>query len=60
MEIKWPSGPVVGEEVYFSGTGYQASEVLGLTLLAGRDFSRQFASDWYQNATLVTIPLLLW
>lgn len=49
MEIKWPSGPVVGEEVYFSGTGYQASEVLGLTLLAGRDFSRQFASDWYQK-----------
>ncbi len=33
------------------GTGYQISKAAGFQLLAGRDFSAEFASDWYHSAT---------
>lgn len=31
------------------GTGYQISEAAGFQLLAGRDFSAEFASDWFHS-----------
>ncbi|KKO45937.1 hypothetical protein WG68_07985 [Arsukibacterium ikkense] len=32
------------------GTGYDIVSAAGFQLLAGRDFSRQFAADWYHQA----------
>ncbi|MCF2910431.1 ABC transporter permease [Pseudoalteromonas sp. DL2-H2.2] len=45
----WPGADPANMPIPFIGTGYQTVENQGLTLLHGRDFSRQFSSDWYQQ-----------
>ncbi|KGJ88201.1 ABC transporter permease [Colwellia psychrerythraea] len=44
----WPNGETLTGPQPTVATGYYAVETLGLTLLAGRDFSPKFSSDWYQ------------
>jgi len=44
----WPNGEKIDSFQPTVGTGYHAIETLGLTLLAGRDFSPKFSGDWYQ------------
>ncbi|USD28466.1 ABC transporter permease [Pseudoalteromonas sp. SCSIO 43201] len=42
-----PNGEVSPESIAGIGVGFNAVSQLGLTLVAGRDFTPQFASDWY-------------
>lgn len=42
----WPNGESSEGVIPFVGTGFGVVEGLGLELLAGRDFSATFASDW--------------
>ncbi|TQV89646.1 ABC transporter permease [Aliikangiella coralliicola] len=35
----------------YGGTGYNAAETIGLQLVAGRDFSKEFTSDWFNKET---------
>lgn len=44
----WPNGERIDGFQPTVGTGYHAVEALGLTLLAGRDFSEKFSDDWYK------------
>jgi putative ABC transport system permease protein len=44
----WPNGEKIDGFQPTVGTGYHAVEALGLTLLAGRDFSEKFSDDWYK------------
>ncbi|WP_440054548.1 FtsX-like permease family protein [Pseudoalteromonas sp. T1lg65] len=44
--FRWPNGYEESELPPTIGTGFHAVETLGLSLLAGRDFSPQFQSDW--------------
>ncbi|GAW96695.1 MULTISPECIES: ABC transporter permease [Colwellia] len=44
----WPNGETLTGPQPTVVTGYYAVETLGLTLLAGRDFSPKFSGDWYQ------------
>ena len=46
--LSWPNGETLTGPQPTIATGYYAVETLGLTLLAGRDFSPQFSGDWYQ------------
>ena len=55
------SVPGVGKfdvEMGFAGVGFDAVKALGLQLIAGRDFSEQFQSDWY-NKEQETIAILI-
>ena len=45
----WPNGEQLSGPQPSIATGYHAAEVLGLKLVAGRDFSPQFAGDWDQR-----------
>ncbi|WP_440903587.1 FtsX-like permease family protein [Catenovulum sp. SX2] len=49
FEFIWPNGAQVDGVQPSVSTGYYAVETLGLTLLAGRDFSPEFAGDWFQS-----------
>jgi len=49
LQFTWPNGEAVTAVSPTVGTGYYAIDTLGLTLLAGRDFSPQFSGDWYQR-----------
>jgi putative ABC transport system permease protein len=44
----WPNGDTLTGPQPTVATGYYPVETLGLTLLAGRDFSSKFSGDWYQ------------
>jgi len=48
FRFTWPNGEKIDSFQPTVGTGYHAIETLGLTLLAGRDFSPEFAGDWYK------------
>jgi putative ABC transport system permease protein len=48
LYLSWPNGETLTGPQPTVATGYYAVETLGLTLLAGRDFSPQFSGDWYQ------------
>jgi putative ABC transport system permease protein len=37
------------QQMGFAGVGFNAVKTLGLELAAGRDFSTQFQSDWFNN-----------
>ena len=50
FQFTWPNGESVDGFQPTVGTGYHAVEALGLTLLAGRDFSPNFAGDWYAKS----------
>jgi len=45
-ELIWPNGEKADGRVPITGAGFNIVKGLGLTLLAGRDFSLEFASDW--------------
>ncbi|NQZ88261.1 MAG: FtsX-like permease family protein [Saccharospirillaceae bacterium] len=45
----WPNGERIEGFQPTVGTGYYPVETLGLKLLAGRDFSPKFSSDWYEE-----------
>ena len=47
QNFTWPNGETLDGMQPNIVTGYHAADVLGLTLLAGRDFSPEFAGDWY-------------
>ena len=49
LNFTWPNGEVLEGFQPNIVTGYHAAEALGLELLAGRDFSPQFAGDWYSG-----------
>lgn len=46
MKVTWPNGEKADNRIPTSGVGFNIVEGLGLTLLAGRDFSPEFSSDW--------------
>ncbi|NQY65827.1 MAG: FtsX-like permease family protein [Alteromonadaceae bacterium] len=47
--LSWPNGKKTDSVQPTVNSGYYAVETLGLTLLAGRDFSPKFSGDWYQS-----------
>lgn len=65
MSLSWMDKGVTQSDIRFSGVGYEGAEVLGLELIAGRDFLPQYQSDWYhrtadntyQASTIVTKSL---
>lgn len=48
FNFNWPNGEKIEGFQPTVGTGYDAVKTLGLTLLAGRDFSEKFSDDWYK------------
>jgi putative ABC transport system permease protein len=46
MPVTWPNGEKADGNIPVTGAGFNIVGGLGLTLLAGRDFSPEFASDW--------------
>ena len=49
LSFTWPNGEKLTGMQPNIVTGFNAVETIGLTLLAGRDFSSQFSGDWYQE-----------
>lgn len=49
FKFVWPNGEVMNGMQPTIGTSYYPVETLGLKLLAGRDFSPQHSSDWFQQ-----------
>ncbi|WP_159819596.1 FtsX-like permease family protein [Colwellia sp. 20A7] len=49
FHFSWPNGKKIDSVQPTVNSGYYAAETLGLTLLAGRDFSPKFSGDWYQG-----------
>lgn len=47
MPLTTDNGVLKEQAIPFIGVGMQAVKVMGLDLIAGRDFSNQTASDWY-------------
>ncbi|WDD98248.1 ABC transporter permease [Thalassomonas actiniarum] len=47
FDFTWPNGEKIDSYQPTVGTGYYAAQTLGLTLIAGRDFSPEFSGDWY-------------
>lgn len=50
----WPNGEKAEELTPVIGTHFDVVKGLGLTLLAGRDFSRTYAGDWATTVEKVT------
>ncbi|WP_445361467.1 FtsX-like permease family protein [Microbulbifer sp. EKSA005] len=48
-KLIWPGANTDVPFLPFAGSGYGIVETLGLKLLAGRDFSSDFAADWYHK-----------
>jgi putative ABC transport system permease protein len=46
IQATWPNGEKAEGFIPVTGAGFNIVDGLGLTLLAGRDFSPEFASDW--------------
>ena len=49
LSFTWPNGEKLTGMQPNIVTGFNAVETLGLTLLAGRDFSPKFSGDWYEE-----------
>jgi putative ABC transport system permease protein len=49
LDFVWPNGETLEGRQPTIFVSYDAVETLGLTLLAGRGFSINFASDWFQR-----------
>ncbi|WP_338591182.1 FtsX-like permease family protein [Shewanella khirikhana] len=47
MELSSANGVLANQSVPFIGMGMDASKLMGLELIAGRDFSNATASDWF-------------
>ncbi|KAA1162801.1 ABC transporter permease [Pseudoalteromonas fuliginea] len=54
LQPTWPNGESSGGITPVIGSGFDVVKGLGLTLIAGRDFSREFFSDWATRANGVT------
>ncbi|MEM5549131.1 FtsX-like permease family protein [Pseudoalteromonas neustonica] len=54
LQPTWPNGESSGGITPVIGSGFDVVKGLGLTLMAGRDFSREFASDWATRTNGVT------
>lgn len=50
----WPNGESSEQLTPIIGVGYGVVKSLGLTLLAGRDFSQKFSSDWFTKNDNIT------
>ena len=50
----WPNGEASGSLTPVVGASYDVVKTLGLKLVAGRDFSREFAGDWASRENGVT------
>jgi len=48
VQIRIPGQQQELDSMAYAGVGYDAAQTLGLELLAGRDFSPQHPSDWFQ------------
>jgi putative ABC transport system permease protein len=48
-QLTWPNGQVVDGVAPSVVSSFNVVDALGLTLLAGRDFSEQYHSDWHQQ-----------
>jgi len=46
------------QQMGFAGVGFNAVQALGLQLIAGRDFSTQYQSDWF-NEQLSTVAIII-
>jgi putative ABC transport system permease protein len=49
FNFTWPNGETLEGIQPNIATGYYAAEVLGLKLLAGRDFSPKYSNDWLRT-----------
>ena len=49
FQFTWPNGERIAGPQPTVGTGYYAVDALGLTLLAGRDFTPEFSGDWHRE-----------
>ncbi|NMR24721.1 hypothetical protein HH219_04000 [Pseudoalteromonas sp. NEC-BIFX-2020_015] len=49
VQLTWPNGQVIEGVAPSVVTSFNVVEALGLHLLAGRGFSEEFQSDWYQK-----------
>lgn len=54
LQPTWPNGETSGGLTPVVGSGFEVVKGLGLKLLAGRDFSRDFAGDWASRENGVT------
>jgi putative ABC transport system permease protein len=59
VNIRLPGKDITLQGVGFAGTGFNPVETLGLTLLAGRDFSSQYQADWFSDASGVPAASML-
>ncbi|MBU1438185.1 MAG: ABC transporter permease [Gammaproteobacteria bacterium] len=48
MSLSSDNGVLAGQVIPFIGVGMEPVRIMGLDLVAGRDFSQQTSSDWYQ------------
>ncbi|MBB1268765.1 ABC transporter permease [Shewanella sp. SR44-3] len=48
-KLLWPGADADSPFLPFIGSGYGIVKAQGLKLLAGRDFSEKYGSDWYQE-----------
>lgn len=46
IDLIWPNGERSNGSIPITGSGFNVVEGMGLNLLAGRDFSREFSGDW--------------
>lgn len=49
IQFFWQGGSELGEVIPFVGAGYDIAKTQGFNIIAGRDFSEQFASDWFSE-----------
>jgi putative ABC transport system permease protein len=49
LDFVWPNGTILEGRQPTIFVSYDAVETLGLTMLAGRGFSPDFSSDWFQR-----------
>ncbi|MGB0893834.1 MAG: FtsX-like permease family protein [Parashewanella sp.] len=49
IQFYWQDGSEQGEVLPFIGAGYNIAKTQGFNIIAGRDFSSKFASDWYSK-----------
>lgn len=49
VQLRMPGADGPMENVGYAGVGFEAVETLGLNLLAGRDFSTRYRSDWFNR-----------
>ncbi|KTF13638.1 ABC transporter permease [Pseudoalteromonas sp. H105] len=54
LQPVWPNGESSNGITPVIGSGFDVVKGLGLTLMAGRDFSREYASDWATRTNGVT------